>query len=130
MRQGGFVKVRNQSAVGGREPRTVTVEEPDDPCVEPARTRGDRNSGFAEAFALVVAGSFADRIHVSKIGFRLRVDERIAINLRRRRVEKASPVLEGELDEGHRAEPVDRQRFPRMGAVCIRACGGSEVIDA
>ena len=78
--QGLHDKVRYDPAIVGMHTRAVGVENTCDFDVQTMLAVIIEKQCFGAAFAFVVAGTNADRIHVAPIGFGLRMHGRVAVN--------------------------------------------------
>ena len=85
--------------------------------------------GLGVPLGLVVHATRPDRVHIAPVGFRLRVDEWVAVHLARRREQEARalPLREAERIVG--SVRADLQRRQRQPQVVDRARGAREVID-
>ena len=84
---------------------------------------------LGETLGLVVAAARPDGAHVAPIFFRLRMDERVAVNLRGRGDEEAGVLVFGEAKRLVRAERADLHGLDRDLQVINRAGGRGEVPD-
>ena len=84
---------------------------------------------LCDALPLVVAAPQAYRIDVAPVFLDLRVDERIAVDLARRRVEHARLRLQRELEHVHRPEHRTLRRLDGVLLVVDWRSGAGEVVD-
>jgi hypothetical protein len=96
-------EVRDHPTVIGAHPRSVCVEDPHDRCVDAELGSVRRGEGLGEALGLVVARTGSDRIDIAPIGFRLRVDKRVAVRLGCRRQQEPGTLLLRQVEGVQRA---------------------------
>ena len=116
-------------AVVGAHPGAVGVEDPDDAGVGALRRPVRRRQRLAEPLGLVVDAARADRVHVAPVLLRLRVLQRVAVDLRRRREHVPGPLLLRESEGVQGAEAADLERLDRHPQVVERARRRREVQD-
>ena len=85
--QGLADEVRDDAAVEGVHPRAVGVEDPHDADVDAVHAVVVHEQRFGRPLAFVVAGPGADRVDAAAIGFRLRMDVGVAVDLAGRRLQ-------------------------------------------
>src|SRR5262249_11925003 len=88
-------EVRNHTAVVDGHARAVGVEDAHEAQVHALRSNEIHCEGFGAALTFVVTRADTDRIDVTPIRLRLRMDLGIAIDFARRRLEEARAVLHG-----------------------------------
>ena len=84
---------------------------------------------LGEPLGLVVHAADADRVDVAPVALRLRVFERVAVDLARAGEQVPRPVGLGEAERVVRAERADLQRLDRVFEVIDRAGRAGEVQD-
>lgn len=84
---------------------------------------------FRASLALVVAGARPDRIDVPPIVFRLRMLERVAIDLRRRGLENGGVLPAGQVQEVEGAEHAGLGRMNAVRLIVGRRGGTGQVVD-
>ena len=103
-------EVRDHAAIAHGHPRSVRVEDADDPRIDAMAAPRVDEDRLGHPLALVVAGALADRVDVAGVVLGLRMDERIAVDLGGARVDDAAAARPRVLDEAQRAE--GRSRSP------------------
>ncbi|MNJ43920.1 hypothetical protein D3C77_389480 [compost metagenome] len=91
-RQGLDDEVGDHAPVIRVHARAIGVEDAHDPRGQAVLLAEVRHQGLGEALALVVAGARPDRVDVAAIALHLRVDFRVAVDLRGRGLKEARPV--------------------------------------
>jgi hypothetical protein len=81
------------------------------------------------ALGLVVDAARADRVDVAPVGLGLRVDLRVAVDLRGRGEEEARAMLLGQAERVMGAVGADLERVQRQAQVVDRRGRGGEVVD-
>jgi hypothetical protein len=118
---------RDGAAVVDAHPRTVGVEDPHDLRVHAVVAVIRHRHRLGEALRFVVDAARPDRVDVAPVGFRLRMLERIAVDLRGRRDHEARPLRFREAERLVRAERADLERRNRQLEVVDRACRAGPV---
>ena len=111
----------HHAAVAQAHARAVGVEDPHDAhlhAVVPVVGHGHR---LGEALGLVVDAARPDRVDVAPVALGLRVDQRIAVDLRGRGEQEARPLGLGEPERVVGAERADLERLDRQLEVVDRA---------
>ena len=88
-----------------------------------------RRERLGEPFGFVVATAGSDRVDISPVALGLRVDQRIAVGLRRRGQQVAGTLLHRQTECVQRAQRADLHGLDRHLGVVDRRCGRSEVQD-
>ena len=120
----------NHSPVIERHARPIGIKDARDGCFQSVRPVVSYRQRFSEAFAFVVAGAQADRIHIAPVGFRLRMLERIAVALRCRTDEAPRAVPSRKLQHVPRPNRSGIQRLDGMLQIIDRARERREMKDA
>ena len=123
-------EVRDHPAVVGMHPGAVGVEDAGDLDPQPVLSPVVEEQRFGAALSLVVAGARPDRIDVAPIGFGLRVDRRIAVDLGRRGLQDARFDPLGEAQHVDRADDAGLRGLHGIVLVMDRGGGAGEVEDA
>ena len=116
-------EIGNHAAVVGMHARPVGIEDPRDldaqlvlaPIVEEQR--------LGAALAFVVAGARSDRIDVAPIILRLRMNMRVAVNLRRRRLQDLGLHALGQAQHIDGAVHADLRRLHRIELIVDGVAG-------
>ena len=87
------MKLGTTQAIVKPRMRSVRVEDANHAAIEAKRAPILHSERFAEPLTLVVTAAWPIRTDVSPVALRLRVYQRVAINLRGRGKEKASTIL-------------------------------------
>ena len=120
---------RNRAPVVRAHARPVGVEDPDDARVDALLAVVGHRQRLGVALRLVVDAARADRVHVPPVGLRLRVDQRVAVDLARRGEQEPRALPLREAERVVRAVRADLQRLQRQPQVVDRARGAREVVD-
>ena len=123
-------EVRDDAAVARPHARAVGVEDADDARVDAVVAVVRHRDRLGEALRLVVDAARADGVHVAPVVLRLRMHERIAVHLGRRREEEARALRLGEAERVVRAERADLERLDRQLEIVDRAGRRREVQHA
>lgn len=107
--------------------RAVSVEDAHDPDVDAVLAAVIEKQRLGAAFALIVAGAGADRVHIAPVVFLLRVGQGIAIHLARRGLKDARAAAPRKVQ--HVDGPVNGRLHGLHGIVLVmhRACRAGEV---
>src|SRR6266404_4958842 len=106
-----------------------SIKNTNDPRLHAVRPLIRHRDRLGEALRLVVHAARADRVDVPPVVFLLRMDERIAVDLGRRRPEKPRALLLREAERLVRAERADLERLDRVLEIVDRARGRREMQD-
>src|SRR5919197_314139 len=109
--------------------RSVGVEDPDDAGVDALMAVVGHRERLRVPLRLVVDAARPDGIDVSPIALRLRMDERVAIDLARRGEEEACPLVLRQAERVVRPVGADLERVERHAQVVDRAGEGGQVED-
>src|SRR5713101_4312041 len=120
-------EVRHDPAVPGPQPRSVRVEDARNLGVEPMQAVIGHGEGFRVALGLVVHRTGPDAVDVAPVGLRLRVHERVAVDLAGGRKKKPGVMLVREIERVACADRTDLERGDGMSEVLRRAGGTGEV---
>ena len=123
-------EVRHGAAVADAHARAVGVEDPDDLRVQAVVAVVRHRDRFGKPLGFVVDAARADRIHVAPVGFLLRMVERVAVDLRRRRQHEPRALGLCQAERVVRAERADLQRRDRPLQIVDRAGGAGPVEHA
>ena len=115
-------KIRNDAPVILLHPWTVTIEDSGDGGVNPQSSAIGRGHGFPEPLSLVIYASRPEVVDVAGVLFRLRVDLRISIDLRRRSKQVAGVFGMGELECGLRPHGSGPKSLDGVPSVVHGAC--------
>ena len=107
----------------------MRVEDPHDPGIDFVRPVVSHRKCFGAPLGFVVAAARPDRIHVAPVTLGLRMDQRVPIDLGRRRQEKRRVLRPREAEHVHRPECADLERVNRVGVVLGRRSRRCEVQD-
>src|SRR5690606_34283576 len=77
-------EIRHDTAVIFEHSRPVSVENTHDTRIDAALAMVIHHQRLGDALAFVITASEADRVHIAPISFRLRMLDRVAVNLARR----------------------------------------------
>src|SRR6266542_4355568 len=120
---------RDRAAVVGAHPGPVGVENPHDRGVHPLLAVVRHRQRLCVALRLVVDPARADRVDVAPVALRLRVHQRVAVDLARRREQEACALELGQPEGVVRAVRADLQRVQRLAEVVDRAGERRQVVD-
>ena len=96
----------------------MRIEDAHDARVQAARPVVGHRERFGTALGLVVTAARADGVHVSPVALGLRMDEWVAIHLRRRREHETGVVGARQLEQ---VECAERAHFQRLDRMCLVA---------
>ena len=116
-------------SVRGPHPRTVSVEDPDDPRVDAVLAVVGHGQRFREALGLVVDAPHTDRVDVAPVAFRLRVDQWVAVNLGGGRQEESRAFCPGQTERVVCAQGAYLQDLDRHALEIHRTGGTGEMHD-
>src|SRR5690242_21744151 len=91
-----YDEIRHNASIVWPHSWTKRIEDADNPRVQTMVTMIGHSHGFGVSFCFIINAPWADRIYVAPIGFRLWVDERVSIDLRRTCEQKSSIFLFGQ----------------------------------
>ena len=75
---------RQRATVVETHPGAISIEDPDDTCFQAVEIMIGHGHGFLKPFRFIVHTTGPDGVYITPIFFRLRVNQRIAIDLRGR----------------------------------------------
>ena len=110
-------------------PRAIGVKNADDADIDAVLAVVVEKQRLGAAFALVVAGTFADGIHVAPVALGLRMHGRIAVDLARAGLKDPGPHTLGETEAIDRAHDGGLGRLDRVELVVRRRGGAGEIVD-
>ena len=119
----------DRTAVVRAHPAAVSVEDPHDRRVDALLTVVGHRQRLGVPLRLVVHPSRADRVDVAPVRLPLRMLLRIAVDLARRRDQKARALGLGQPERVMGAVGADLQRVQRQAQVVDRRGGRGEVVD-
>ena len=122
-------EIGDHAAVVGMHARAVGVENPRDPDVAGLLAVIVEEQRLGAALPLVVTGADADGIDVAPVGFRLRMNLRIAVNLAGRGLENPGPDPLGQAEHIDRAVDRGLGGLHRVVLVVDRRGGTGEIVD-
>ena len=120
-RSAWLMNAGHRAAVVQAHARAVGVEDPDDLRVHAVVAVIGHGHRLGEALGFVVDAARADRVDVAPVGLFLRMLQRVAVDLRRRRDDEARVLRLGEAERLVRAQRADLQRRDRQLEVVDRA---------
>lgn len=123
-------EVWDDAAIGGMGAWPIRVEDARQPGIDIVLADVFHNEGLGESLAFVVACPGTVGVHVAPVGFDLRMDGGITVDLGGRRLEEAGAAPASEFQRIVRAVGVDHERFDGIAIVSARAGGTGEVVDA
>lgn len=109
--------------------RAVGVEEPGDFYIKVAVTVVGEEQSLRATLPLVIAGADPVRIHVPPVVFRLRVNVRIAVDLRGGRLENPAFQPFGKAEHVGRADNAGFDGLDRIALVMNGRRGTCEIVD-
>src|SRR6185369_13129140 len=122
-------EIGNHAAIVFEHSWPIGIEDPCDANIDFILPVIVHHQRLSDALAFVVAGADADRINVAPVVFRLRVDQRIAIHFRRRRLQNPRAHTLREAKHIDRAHYIRLHCLYRVVLVVHRRRGTREVID-
>ena len=120
---------RDDSAVERVHPRAVGVENSHDPDVGPVLAMIVHEERFGDSLSLIVTRSGTDRVDRAAIGFRLRVDFWIAVDLAGRGLQDLCLAASSDAQHVDRAEHRCFDGFDRVVLVVARCGGAGEIVN-
>src|SRR5688500_987073 len=124
-----YDEVGNDAAIVLQHSWSISVEDACDTDVDLVLAVIVSHQRFGNAFTFVVARTHAYRVDVAPVVLRLRVDQRIAVNFRRRRLKDARAHAFGEAEHVDGAHDVGLYCFDRVVLIMDRGRRAREVID-
>ena len=128
--QGLHDEITHHTAIVGQHAWTVGVEDASDADLAAVHALVIEAKGFSDAFALVVTGANADRIHTSAITLGLGMHVWIAIDLTGGGEQQAGLYAAGQAQHVVRAKETGFGGFDRTGLVVNWRSRAGEVTDA
>ncbi len=116
-------------AVAQAHARPVGVEDAHDPGLEPVVAVVGHHHRLGEPLRFVVDPARADRVDVAPVGFRLRVHQRVAVDLGGRGEQDAGAFGLGQAERVVGAQRADLEGLDRQLEIVDRAGGRGEVED-
>ena len=120
---------RDDPAVERVHPRAVGVENSHDPNVGPVLAMIVHKERFGDSLPLIVTRSGTDRVDRAAIGFRLRVDFRIAVDLAGRGLQNFRLAASGDAQHVDRAEHRGFYCLDRVVLVVARCGRAGKVVN-
>ncbi len=118
---------RHHPPVPQPHPRTVSVEDPHDPRIDPVMTVVRHRHRLGKPLGFVVHPARTDRVHVAPVALRLRMDQRIAVDLGGRGEQESRLLVLGQPERVVGPERADLQGLDRQLEVINRAGGRGEM---
>src|SRR3989454_5183565 len=109
--------------------RTEAIEDAGDPRVHAVRAVVGHRDRLGKALRFVVDAAWADRVHVAPVVLALRVNVRVAVDLRRRGEQEPGAGGLGHAERVVRAERADLERLDRQLEVVARGGGARPAQD-
>ena len=127
--QGLYDKVADDSSVMNRHPRAVGIEDPDDLHIHMVLAMVIHHQAFGGPLPLVVAASDPDRVDAAPVALLLRMDLRIAVDLRCGGLEDPGLHPLGQPQRVDGAHDAGLDRLDRVVLVMNGGCRTGQVVD-